>query len=158
MDATVVQISTDWEPIRGRTQMGQDLSQPDRWAIAAGRAADAALELQRLREEWIEMRMNFVDQWTVQRDEYVAALAELVRLQRIYARWELPDSLSTGKVQEMLDDVACIPCEALREEIPDLKEIRDPIREFDADGAWNYLDLARTVRPPTGYGRDYRTD
>ena len=65
--------------------MGQDLSQPARWTIAANRAADAALELRRLREEWIEMRVNFVDQWTVQRDEYVVALDELVRLQRIYA-------------------------------------------------------------------------
>jgi hypothetical protein len=142
----------------GGHRWDKTLSQPALWASAAKRAFDAILEPQRLREEWIEMRMNFVDEWTVQRDEYVAALDELVRLQRMYAGWEQPDSLSHGKVQEMLDDVASIPCEALREEIPDLKEIRDPIRKFDADTAWGYLDLARAVRPPKGWGRDYNPE
>jgi hypothetical protein len=135
--------------------MTNAISQPARWSIAANTASDAAYDLQELREEWVAMRDEFMSRWSTKRDELTSALDTLVDLQEDYSKWAVPFSLSDGKVQEMLNEVADNDFQRLRDAIPDLENITDPIESFDAEDLWWNCWQAKATRPPKGYGRDY---
>src|SRR5688572_12825823 len=116
--------------------MSQTISRPASWANAAHDVEEAAWELQNLKEEWLSLREEFIAKWTSQRVRYITALDKLASLQRYYSSWSVPFNLSDGKVQEKLDEVADINVQELRDGVPDLEKINDPLATFDAEDAW----------------------
>jgi hypothetical protein len=135
--------------------MARNSSQSARWDDTRDRAMDAVLELQSLHQQWADTWTNFVDEWTAKRDQYLVALNEAIQLQENYASKDQPENLRDAKIQREIDEVASIDFHALRD-VPDLKNIPNPLEDFDPEEIFGALSDARGVPAPEMYGRRRR--
>jgi hypothetical protein len=131
-------------------------SRPVRWASAINRATNAISELQYLRDRLITVREELEHEWTTARGKFDDALFDLISLQSEYAVMSVPENLSESRFQEKLYRIGEFDFESLRDKVPDLKNIPDPLKEFDPRNNDDFLDLdeAKAADLPKGYGRD----
>ena len=135
--------------------MAQVLSRPARWTDATNRAATALRKLQSLRDQLITAREELEDEWTSARQKFDDALLDLISLQSEYAVMIVPENLCESRLQEKLYRVEEFDFRPMRDRVPDLKKVSDPLEGFNPAENDDFLDLddAKAVDLPKWYGR-----
>src|SRR6266540_6137820 len=111
--------------------MAQVLSRPARWTDATNRAATALRKLQSLRDQLITAREELEDEWTSARQKFDDALLDLISLQSEYAVMIVPENLCESRLQEKLYRVEEFDFRPMRDRVPDLKKVSDPLEGFN---------------------------
>ena len=85
----------------------------------------------------------------------MTATDDLISLQSEYSTWSVPENFWEPPLQEKLSDVEGLNFKELQHKIPDLRDMPDPLKEFDPhEDDFFVLDEAEEIDLPKGYGRD----
>ncbi len=116
------------------TEMTKNLTRPERWNSSIERAIGALNEFDALKFRLIAELEELEDQWNEIRQRFGEALSELMQLQGEYEAMEVPENLYESRFREKLDEVKDFEFGVMKEKVPDLRKMFEPLEKFKRMG------------------------
>lgn len=135
--------------------MDYRVSRPSRWRAATRQALEARHRLHEMTLELIVKKDDLIEEWDSQRDKFENALSDLAEIQNEYEIMEEPENFSNTPFHEKRRNVIDLPIERMTGSIPSLTTLMAEIDLFlSEEDDFYYLNEARQMELPLGYGRD----